>query len=144
MFGVLLLFVLNLVLNIMFPLWMLTVAIIGSIPWQIKVMFSLFLLNGKNKLNNNLIPQLKWFNLIGQFCCLSLKFHVIKCRFISGIIYWPMDSIVYSCWASIFSYTPSQASAHSPISPNATLGPPGAAQLASYPITILDQDHASS
>ena len=42
-----------------------------------------------------------------------------------------------------FSHTPlSQASAHSPISPNATLGPPGAAQLASYPITILDQDHA--
>ena len=44
-----------------------------------------------------------------------------------------------------FSYTPlSQASAHSPISPNATLSPPGAAQLTSYPITILDQDHASS
>ena len=43
-----------------------------------------------------------------------------------------------------FSHTPlSQASAHSPISPYATLGPPGVAQLASYPITILDQDHAS-
>ena len=44
-----------------------------------------------------------------------------------------------------FSHTPlSQALAHYPISPNATLGPPGVAQLASYPITILDQDHASS
>ena len=38
----------------------------------------------------------------------------------------------------------SQASAHSPAHPNATLGPPYAAQPTSSPITTTNQDHASS
>ena len=50
-----------------------------------------------------------WWNTLpfySQFYCLSIKFHDIRCKFISGIAYQLVDSISYPCWASIFSYTP--------------------------------------
>ena len=65
MYGAPLLFVLNLALNVMSLSWMHTVVILGFIPWWIKVMCSLFLLNGKNMLSGTLIKKLKLFNLIG-------------------------------------------------------------------------------
>ena len=41
------------------------VILLSFIPLRIKVMFCLFLLNGKNMWNDILIKKLKWFNLIG-------------------------------------------------------------------------------
>ena len=83
MYGAFLLFVLNLVLNIMSHFWMLIVVIHSFIPWQIKVIFCLFLLNGKNIWNDILIKKFKWFNLIGA---VNIALYTNFCKIVALLI----------------------------------------------------------